>query len=114
MLMERNIEEPLTQTELASYLGLSARQLQRIFRKYIGVTPVRYYLNLRLDRARGLVTQTELPIMDIAALCGFLRAEQFSRAYSIRFDITPIRDRLEGRIPFQLRNFTDHASYHSV
>ncbi len=114
VLMERNIEEPLTQSELASYLGLSARQLQRIFKKYIGVTPVRYYLNVRLDRARGLVTQTELPIMEIAALCGFLRAEQFSRAYVIRFDITPMRDRLEGRIPFQFRNFTDHASYHSV
>lgn len=114
LLMERNIEEPLTQPELASYLALSVRQLQRIFKQYIGLTPVRYYLNVRLDRARGLVTQTEMPIMDIAALCGFLRAEQLSRAYVKHFDITPIRDRIEGRIPFQFRNFTDHAGYHSV
>ncbi len=114
LLMERNVEEPLTQPELASYLDLSVRQVQRIFKQYVGVTPVRYYLNLRLDRARGLVTQTEMPIMEIAALCGFVRAEQFSRAYSKRFDITPMRDRIEGRIPFQLRNVTDHAAYHSV
>ena len=114
LLMERNIEEPLTQSELADYLDLSVRQVQRIFKQYIGVTPIRYYLNVRLDRARGLVTQTELPIMDIAALCGFMRAEQFSRAYAKRFEITPIRDRIEGRIPFQLRNFTEHAAYHSV
>jgi AraC family carnitine catabolism transcriptional activator len=114
LLMERNVDEPLTQTELAGLLDLSARQLQRIFKQYIGVTPVRYYLNVRLDRARGLVTQTELPIADIAALSGFLRAEQFSRAYLKRFDITPIKDRIEGRIPFQFRNFTDHASYHSI
>ena len=114
LLMERNIEEPLTQTELAEYLDLSIRQVQRIFRRHLGVTPVRYYLNVRLDRARGLVTQTEMPIMDIAALCGFLRAEQLSRAYAKRFEITPIRDRIEGRIPFQLRNFSEHAAYHSV
>lgn len=114
LLMERNIEEPLTQAELARYLQLSPRQVQRLFKQYIGLTPVRYYLNVRLDRARGLVTQTEMPIMDIAALCGFLRAEQFSRAYSRRFDITPMKDRIEGRIPFQLRNLTDHAAYHSV
>ena len=114
LLMERNIDEPLTQTELAGFLELSARQLQRMFKQYIGVTPVRYYLNVRLDRARGLVTQTELPISEIAALSGFQHAEQFSRAYRNRFDITPIKDRIEGRIPFQFRNFTDHASYHSI
>jgi len=114
LLMERNVEEPLTQPELADYLGLSVRQLQRIFKRYIGLTPVRYYLNLRLDRARGLVTQTEMPMMDIAALCGFGRAEQFSRAYLQRFDLTPTKDRIEGRIPFQLRNFSDRVAYHSM
>ena len=113
LLMERNVEEPLTQPELAIYLSLSVRQLQRIFRRHIGLTPVRYYLNLRLDRARGMVTQTEMRMMDIAALCGFNHAEQFSRAYAQRFDLTPTRDRTEGRIPFQLRNYTDHAGYHS-
>jgi len=114
LLMERNVEEPLTQPELAAYLGFSVRQLQRIFKRFIGLTPVRYYLNLRLDRARGLVTQTEVPMMDIAALCGFGRAEQFSRAYLRRFELTPTKDRIEGRIPFQFRNFTGHAGYHSV
>jgi AraC family carnitine catabolism transcriptional activator len=114
LLMERNIEEPLTQPELAGLLGLSPRQLQRLFKQYVGVTPVRYYLNLRLDRARGLITQTGMPVMEIATLCGFLRPEQFSRAYSKRFEITPIRDRIEGRIPFELRNVTSRAAYHSV
>ena len=114
LLMERNVEEPLTQPELAQLLALSVRQVQRLFKRYVGVTPLRFYLNIRLDRARGLVTQTELPIMEIAALTGFPRAEQLSRAYQGRFDITPIKDRIDGRIPFQFRNFTDHAGYHSV
>jgi transcriptional regulator GlxA family with amidase domain len=114
LLMERNIEEPLTQSELADYLALSVRQLQRIFKQHIGLTPVRYYLNLRLDRARGLVTQTEMQIRDIAALCGFTRAEQFSRSYVQRFEITPKRDRIEGRIPFQFRSLGDRAGYRSI
>jgi AraC family carnitine catabolism transcriptional activator len=114
LLMERNIEEPLTQPELAAYLGFSVRQLQRIFRQHIGLTPVRYYRNVRLDRARGLVTQTEMQMRDIAALCGFSRAEQFSRAYLHRFDITPTRDRIEGRIPFQFRGLSGRAGYRSI
>ena len=114
LLMERNIEEPLSQLELADYLSMSQRQLQRLFKRHVGLTPLRYYLNTRLDRARGLVTQTELPVMEIAALCGFLHSEQFSRAYRMRFEITAFKDRVEGRIPFQLRRFNAHGGYHSV
>ena len=66
-----------------------------------------------VSTARGLVTQTELQMVDIAALCGFTRAEQFSRAYLVRFDITPTRDRIEGHIPFQFRNFTDRSGHRS-
>jgi transcriptional regulator GlxA family with amidase domain len=54
-----------------------------------------------------------MQMVDIAALCGFGRAEQFSRAYFIRFDITSTRDRIEGRISFQLSNLIDRAAYHS-
>ena len=97
-----------------SLVDISVRQLQRVFKQHVSVTPVRYYLNLRLDRARGLVTQTEMPINEVAALCGFLRPEQFSRAYAKRFEIAPIRDRIEGRIPFELRNLSSRAAYHSV
>ncbi len=43
-----------------------------------------------------------------------LRAEQLSRAYSLRFDITPIKDRIEGRLPFQFHIFNDRAGYHSI
>jgi transcriptional regulator GlxA family with amidase domain len=58
-ITKHSIEEPLLYPELISYLNLSVRQLQRLFKQYIGVNPVRYYLNVRLDRARGLVTQTD-------------------------------------------------------
>ena len=66
VLMERNLEEPLSITEIAKYSRFSQRQLERMFRKHTGATPVRYYLNLRLNRARSLLTQTELSVTEIA------------------------------------------------
>ena len=109
ILMERNLEQPLKITELVAQLGLSQRQLERLFRTYTGVSPVRYYVDVRLDRARGLVTQTELPIVDVAAACGFGSAVQFTRTYKHRFGLVPSKDRVESRVPFQFRSFPSHA-----
>ena len=109
VLMERNLEQPLKITEIVDRLGLSQRQLERLFRIHTGVSPIRYYVDVRLDRARGLVTQTELPIVAVAAACGFGNAVQFTRTYKKRFGIVPSRDRIEGRVPFQFRSFPSHA-----
>ena len=109
ILMERNLEQPLRIGEIVERLGLSQRQLERLFRRHTGVSPVRYYLDVRLDRARGLVTQTELPMVDIAVACGFGSAVQFSRTYKQRFGLVPSKDRVEGRVPFQFRSFPSHA-----
>ena len=103
ILMERNLEEPLRLSEIAHYSGISQRQLERLFNKYSGMTPVRYYINARLDRARAFITQTELSVAEIASACGFGHAEQFTRAYKQRFLIVPSQDRINGRIPFQSR-----------
>lgn len=109
ILMERNLEQPLQISAIAGVVGISQRQLDRIFKEHTGVSPVRYYLDVRLDRARGLVTQTELPILDVAIACGFSSNAQFSRTYRKRFEMTPSQDRIEGRVPFQFRSFPSHA-----
>ncbi len=109
VLMERNLEEPLGTLEIATLVSCSQRQLARLFKRNTGITPIRYYINLRLDRARGLITQTDMLIADIASACGFGTSEQFSRSYKKHFDITPGKDRIEGRIPFQFRSFPSHA-----
>lgn len=109
ILMERNLEQPLSIGEIVEQLGISQRQLERLFRRHAGVSPVRYYIDVRLDRARGLVTQTELPIVDVAAACGFGSAVQFTRTYKRRFGLVPSKDRTEGRVPFQFRSFPSHA-----
>ena len=107
--MERNLEQPRTIGEICNGLNISERQLSRLFTRHTGVTPIRYYLDVRLDRARGLVTQTQMSILDVAIACGFTGAAQFSRAYRNRFSISPSQDRIEGRVPFQFRSFPSHA-----
>jgi len=91
--MEGNLEEPLSQTELAQRANLSTRQLERLFRKYLGATPTRYYLNLRLQRARQLLLQTTMSILSVALACGFVSASHFSKCYRECFGKTPRAER---------------------
>lgn len=92
-LMEANLEEPLSQTDLAMEASLSTRQLERLFRKYLNTTPTRYYLNLRLARARYLLRQTSLSILSVALACGFVSASHFSKCYRETYDKTPRTER---------------------
>lgn len=106
--MERHLEEPLTIPELCGKAGISQRQINRLFARYVGKTPQLYYRDIRLDRARGLVTQTELPLSEIAVASGFAAQAHFSKAYHDRFGIQPRLDRVEGRIPFEFRAWPMH------
>ena len=107
-IMERHLDEPLPIPAVAAELRLSQRQLERLFVAHTGVSPVRYYGDIRLDHARGLVTQTEMPLWEIALACGFTSPEHFSRAYRARFRISPRDDRIEGRVPFEFRAWPMH------
>lgn len=91
--MEDNLEEPLSCSDLAVNVGLSTRQLERLFQKYLGHSPTRYYLGLRLDRARYLLTQTSLPIIEVALACGFVSASHFSKCHREHFGHTPSEER---------------------
>ena len=94
-LMENNIREPFNQGELASYVGLSRRQLQRLFQKYLLCSPSHYYLQLRLERARQLLFQTDLSIVEISAETGFVSSSHFSTTYKELYGNTPSADRAE-------------------
>ncbi len=91
--MESGLEEPYSQTELARRANLSTRQLERLFRKYLNTTPTRYYLNLRLARARHLLRQTSMSILSIALACGFVSASHFSKCYREIYGKTPRAER---------------------
>ena len=97
-LMEANLEEPMSPDELAHHVGLSRRQLERLFQKYLSCVPTRYYLELRLARARQLLLQTTMSIVDVAFACGFVSAPHFSKCYRDFFGIPP-RDERRLRQP---------------
>src|SRR5512147_2079830 len=92
-LMEQHLEEPLDRAALAQRVRLSTRQLERLFGKYLGRSPARYYLELRLNRARLLLLQTNMSVIDVALACGFVSASHFSKCYRDFFGRTPRRER---------------------
>ena len=95
--MENHLEERISCAELAARNRLSERQLERLFRTHLDCTPSGYYLELRLQRARNLVLQSALPIVEVALGCGFGSASHFSRRYHQRFGTPPQRDRAGTR-----------------
>lgn len=100
-VMEQHIEEPLSADALAAAIGVTRRQLERLFSTHLKDTPSHFYLCLRLDRARQLLQQTDMGILTISVACGFESPSYFSRAYRTRFAVSPKDDRggsqLSGR-----------------
>ena len=92
-LMEENIERPLSLDEIATATGLSRRQIERLFKRHLNCVPKRYYLQMRLRRARELLLQTSMPIIDITTACGFQSPPHFSRCYRAQFGCPPSAER---------------------
>jgi transcriptional regulator GlxA family with amidase domain len=91
--MEANLEAPLKRAELAGLVGISLRQLERLFLHQLGRGVHQHYRSLRLDRARHLLRETSLPVLDVALATGFSSASQFSRAYRLTFGEAPSKSR---------------------
>jgi len=96
-LMEANLHEPLSLDELAGHASLSRRQIERLFQRYLNETPTRYYMDLRLMRARRLLQQTYMPITDVAIACGFVSPPHFTKCYQVRFGRSPRDERYRRR-----------------
>jgi AraC family transcriptional regulator, glycine betaine-responsive activator len=92
-LMEQNIEKPLSLDEIAAATELSRRQIERLFKRHLNCVPKRYYLQLRLRRARELLLYTSMPIIDITAACGFRSTTHFSKCYHAQFGYPPSAER---------------------
>ncbi len=92
-IMENNIEEPISPSLLAQDVGMSTRQLERLFRRYLNRSPKRYYMELRLQKARNLLMQTDMSVINVALACGFASPSHFSKCYRAHYDTTPYRER---------------------
>lgn len=92
-LMESTLEEPVPPHSLAASVGVSQRQLERLCKRYLGCTPARYHMRLRLERARRMLRQTSLSIAEVAVACGFVALSHFAKAYRHQFGCRPRDDR---------------------
>ncbi|MEA3119287.1 MAG: AraC family transcriptional regulator, L-arginine-responsive activator [Paraburkholderia sp.] len=109
-LMEANVEEPLATDEIAALVGLSRRQLERLFRQYLGSVPSKYYLALRLMKARMQLRRTSKSVVQVSLACGFASAAHFSNAYRERFGVTPREDRRDWMAKQQAGGAQQHAA----
>lgn len=92
-VMEASIEEPASPSLIAEDLGISTRQLERLFGRYLNSTPKHYFMEMRLNRAQNLLVQTESSITEIAMACGFRSTSHFSKVFRGHFGKSPISHR---------------------
>lgn len=90
-VMEKNIENPVSPRQFAARIGVSSRQMERLFRKHTGLSPNKYYMQLRLAKSRTLLLQTDMSVIDVALASGFSSASHFARCYRSHFGETPRR-----------------------
>jgi transcriptional regulator GlxA family with amidase domain len=98
-LMQAHIEEPVSLAQIAKQIGFGARQLERLFRRHTGMGPLRYYMQLRVERARELLIYSKLPLIDVAVSCGFTSTSHFATWYRRVYGTRPSDVRGRDRLP---------------
>jgi transcriptional regulator GlxA family with amidase domain len=91
--MRQHLDDPISPARIASDLGISTRQLERLFGKYLNTSPKKYFMEMRLDRARHLLLQTEMSVTEVAVACGFESPGHFARVYRTAYGVTPMMQR---------------------
>lgn len=97
-LMRSNLEEPLHLDELAAFVSMSRRQIERMFQTYLDTTPYRYYLELRITYARRLLQHSNDSIINISVACGFLSTSHFCHCFKKYFGVSPSESRQKSNI----------------
>ncbi|MEY5037484.1 MAG: hypothetical protein RL472_590, partial [Pseudomonadota bacterium] len=73
--------------------GISTRQLERLFVRFLNSTPKHYFMEMRLNRARNLLVQSEQSVTEIAMACGFQTTSHFSKVFRAHFGTSPVMQR---------------------
>ena len=89
--LEARIEEPFDLDACAAQLHLSRRQIERLFSRYMGVTPVRYMNDLRLQHGRALLAETDMSVTEVAIACGYASSSHFSKSFRVKYGVSPYR-----------------------
>ncbi|APG86435.1 AraC family transcriptional regulator (plasmid) [Sinorhizobium americanum CCGM7] len=96
-LMEETVADPLNLDELVASSGISRRHLERLFQQHLGMSPQRYYRQLRIERAHALLENSMIPIIDVAMASGFVSQSHFAKVYKGFMGCTPQETRTGRR-----------------
>lgn len=88
-LMEDSVNEPLSMSEITARVGFSTRHMERVFRNTFNDTPARFYKRLRVKRARKMIEESLLPMIDVAIACGFGSCTTMAKAIKAEYGVTP-------------------------
>ena len=91
--MSASIDEPQTPSAIASKVGISGRQLERLFGRHLNCSPKKYFMDMRLQKAQRLLVQTELAVTEIAYATGFNSPNHFAKVYRVHFGVSPSNQR---------------------
>ncbi len=89
--LESRIEEDFDLTACAAHVGITPRQLQRLFRQFLDVTPLQCMNDLRLKRGRALLAETNMPVTEVAMACGYVSVSHFSKSFRRKYGVSPHR-----------------------
>ena len=98
VMIEARLGEKQILGEIAGELGISLRQLQRLFRAHVGESPAAFIRARRLKRAQGMLQSLRVPVTDVAMACGFGSSTHFASAYHDYFGHPPRAERRPGGI----------------
>ncbi|MDG1067032.1 MAG: GlxA family transcriptional regulator [Sulfitobacter sp.] len=104
-LFAENLEDPINIADVAEAVGVSVRQLERLFYKATGKTPFHYYKALRMHKARQLLHYSKDSMGQIAIAVGYSTASAMSKTYIDVFGISPQDDRKKVNM-FRVRDNT--------
>jgi len=88
-LMQKNLEHTLSCKDIGDKVGVSARQLTRLFKQQLDLSPSAHYLDLRLEKAHYLLRQSSLSILQLSTACGFTYTSHFARCYRRKYGMSP-------------------------
>lgn len=92
-MMSASLEAPLPPAAIAQDIGISVRQLERLFGRYMNLSPAKFAMELRMEKAQRLLVQTDMPVTEIGLACGFTSMSHFSRVYRAHFGVPPKHQR---------------------
>ena len=95
-VMGNSIEDPVALRELCQRTGVSLRQLERLCRRHLGTTPMQYYAQMRLERARRMLRQTSMSVGEVAIASGFVSMSHFAKVYRRHYGLSPRQDRMSS------------------